>query len=204
MRRSLIAAGGLLAFAAAFRGQTPAPATADQAMLKQYCLSCHSERLKTGNLVLENLDPSNPAGHIETWEKVVRKVRAGMMPPSGSPRPARTQLDEFAGRLETALDREAGAHPNPGSVALHRLNRTEYANAVRDLLASISMPARFCRPTIRAKASTISRTPWDLAGFTRSYVAAATNVSRHGRRRPWTNAVPPPIACRATLAVRPY
>jgi hypothetical protein len=70
----------------------------------------------------------------ETWEKVVRKLRAGMMPPQGMPRPDQATLESFASGLETALEREATARPNPGRASLHRLNRTEYANAVRDLL----------------------------------------------------------------------
>jgi mono/diheme cytochrome c family protein len=114
---------------AAFRRPT------DQALVDQYCLTCHNDRAKTGNLSLTGLDVSQPGDQAETWEKVARKVRAGLMPPSGMPRPDRAALDAFAARLETGLDRAAVAHPNPGSSALHRLNRTEYANAIRDLLA---------------------------------------------------------------------
>jgi len=109
--------------------------SSDRALVDQYCLTCHNDRAKTGNLSLTGLDVSQPGDQAEIWEKVVRKVRAGLMPPSGMPRPDRAALDAFAGRLEGGLDRAAIAHPNPGSSALHRLNRTEYANVIRDLLA---------------------------------------------------------------------
>ncbi len=184
------------------RVQTPgAAAAADQAMLKQYCLGCHSDRLKTGNLVLENLDPSNPAGHIETWEKVVRKVRAGMMPPSASPRPTRTQLDEFAGRLETALDHEAAAHPNPGSIALHRLNRAEYANVIRDLLAvdidaSTMLPADDSSEGFDNIANALRMSPALLESAT---TAAATYQRGLPLATLVSGPLPPPIACPADL-----
>jgi hypothetical protein len=107
----------------------------DQALVDKYCITCHNDRTRTGNLTLTGLDVAQPGDHGEIWEKVVRKVRAGLMPPSGMPRPDRAVLDAFAARLEGGLDRYAAAHPNPGSSGLHRLNRTEYANAIRDLLA---------------------------------------------------------------------
>src|SRR5689334_15069951 len=126
--------------AAAMVASLPQPArtqteTPDRALLKQYCTGCHNQKARTAELMLDQLDPSNPGADAEKWEKVVRKVRAGMMPPAGLPRPDRATLDAFASRLETALDRAAAAHPNPGFVGLHRLNRTEYSNAIRDLLA---------------------------------------------------------------------
>src|SRR5690349_9212840 len=105
----------------------------DQALLNQYCATCHSDKLRTGGLSLQRLDLAHPAAEAETWEKVVRKLRAGMMPPSGAPRPERKTLDAFTSHLEAELDR--AAKPNPGTAGLHRLNRTEYANAIRDLLA---------------------------------------------------------------------
>jgi mono/diheme cytochrome c family protein len=107
----------------------------DRALLNQYCVGCHNEKTKTAGLMLDKLDLAHPGQDPETWEKVVRKVRAGMMPPSGMPRPARAVLDSWTAKLETELDRAAAAQPNPGSTGLHRLNRTEYTNAIRDLLA---------------------------------------------------------------------
>ena len=84
--------------------------------------------------MLDQADVDHPADHAEIWEKVVRKLRGGMMPPQGMPRPAQARLDAFMISLENALDRASLAHPNPGRSPLHRLNRTEYANAIRDLL----------------------------------------------------------------------
>jgi len=85
--------------------------------------------------MLDRLDINNVADHAETWEKVVRKLRVGAMPPQGMPRPDRATMDSLAGWLENSLDRAAAAHENPGRPVLHRLNRTEYGNAIRDLLA---------------------------------------------------------------------
>ena len=112
----------------------PAPSS-HRATLNRYCVTCHSARLKTADLVLENLDPEDAPAHPDVWEKVVRKLRTRAMPPAGVPRPDAATYDEFAGHLETALDRAATARPNPGRTTVHRLNRNEYANAVRDLLA---------------------------------------------------------------------
>lgn len=107
-----------------------------QAILKQYCVSCHSPRVKSGGLVLTTEDLANPGAHAATYEKVVRKLRAGVMPPIGMPRPPKAAYDGFAAWLEMELDSAAAAHPNAGRTeALHRLNRAEYQNAVRDLLA---------------------------------------------------------------------
>jgi len=155
---------------------------ADQALLTQYCVTCHSERLKTGNLVLEKLDPGRAAetpATAETWEKVIRKLRAGMMPPAGAPRPDRPRLDAFATSLETQLDRAATEHPNPGATALHRLNRNEYGNAIRDLLAldvdvSTLLPADDSAEGFDNVADVLRVSP----SLMDRYVAAAAKISR--------------------------
>jgi Protein of unknown function (DUF1592)/Protein of unknown function (DUF1588)/Protein of unknown function (DUF1585)/Protein of unknown function (DUF1587)/Protein of unknown function (DUF1595)/Planctomycete cytochrome C len=105
------------------------------AVVKQYCVTCHNDRLKTAELSLEKLDVSNAAGASEVWEKVVRKLRRGAMPPEGARRPDKTTYEGLTTWLESELDRAAASHPNPGRPLPHRLNRAEYANAVRDLLA---------------------------------------------------------------------
>jgi hypothetical protein len=112
-----------------------AKAEPDRAFLDQYCVGCHNERAKIASLTLDRMDPSHVADNAETWEKVVRKLKAGMMPPSGARRPDRATVDAFTARLEAELDRAAAAHPNPGATALHRLNRSEYTNVIRDLLS---------------------------------------------------------------------
>jgi mono/diheme cytochrome c family protein len=111
------------------------PATQNQrALLDKYCVTCHSDRLKTANLSLQGLDLAKVADHAEVWEKVIRKMRAGVMPPPGVPRPALADYEGLRDFLETEIDRVAATKSNPGSVVLHRLNRTEYANVIRDLL----------------------------------------------------------------------
>jgi mono/diheme cytochrome c family protein len=106
-----------------------------RASLNKYCVTCHNTRLKTGGLSLDAMDLENVAHGAEVWEKVVRKVRSGAMPPQGVSRPDRQTADSMVAWLETALDRAAAAAPSPGRPLVHRLNRVEYANAVRDLLA---------------------------------------------------------------------
>jgi hypothetical protein len=115
--------------------QTSAPAAAtDQALVQKYCLTCHNARVRTGGLTLEGMDPSDAAAHTELWEKVALKLRGGMMPPQGTPRPDEAALEGFATRLERTLDARALKDPDPGHKPVHRLNRTEYGNAIRDLL----------------------------------------------------------------------
>jgi mono/diheme cytochrome c family protein len=119
------------------RAQAPAakPESPARDLVNRYCVSCHNERAKTANLVLDRADLDRIGDAAATWEKVVVKLRSRAMPPPGNRRPDSAAYDAAAGWLETELDRAAQAHPDPGRPAsLHRLNRTEYANAVRDLL----------------------------------------------------------------------
>jgi len=116
--------------------QAPAPAAASnaQALLGKYCVSCHNQKARIGGLALDQLDVANPREHAEIWERVVEKLRAGSMPPPGRPRPDAAMYLASATELEGALDRAWEANPDPGRIgAVHRLNRTEYANAIRDL-----------------------------------------------------------------------
>src|SRR5438093_10727758 len=114
---------------------TPANAAAQyRALMDQYCVTCHNERAKTAGLMLDKMDLDHVSDGAETWEKVIRKLRGGMMPPIGRPRPANDDVSKFVGFLETSIDRAAAGKPNPGRAAIHRLNRTEYGNAIRDLL----------------------------------------------------------------------
>ncbi len=111
------------------------------ALLKQYCVTCHNERLKTGGLVLNPGDLTRVGETAETWEKVVRKLRAGAMPPAGAPKPDTAAANALRSSLEAELDRAAAEHPRPGELPLfHRLSRTEYVNAIRDLLDIQAMP----------------------------------------------------------------
>jgi len=108
---------------------------APRAVLQQYCFSCHNERREVGGLALDALDMADVAERADVWEKVVRKLRTGAMPPAGRPQPGKTASNYVATWLEAELDRAALLHPDPGRSTLHRLNRSEYQNAVRDLLA---------------------------------------------------------------------
>ncbi|HEY1342688.1 MAG TPA: DUF1592 domain-containing protein [Bryobacteraceae bacterium] len=127
--RSTIRLGAIVCAAFAAAAQT-APRLTDT-----YCAGCHNQKLRTGGVSLEGLDPGQPAGQADTWERVVRMLRSGTMPPPGLPRPDAPSISRFTVSLEDALDRDAAAHPNPGRTAVHRLNRAEYSNAIRDLLA---------------------------------------------------------------------
>jgi mono/diheme cytochrome c family protein len=123
-----------------FAASQQAPSTAlsaqqSRAILDQYCVTCHNERLRIADLTLDKMDVDNVAAGAEVWEKVVGKLRSGAMPPAGVKRPDAATYDGLAAYFETELDRAAAANPNPGRPAIHRLNRAEYSNAIRDLLA---------------------------------------------------------------------
>jgi len=111
------------------------PKTSGKTLLGRYCTGCHNERAKTAGIVLENVDPDRPGENAKVLEKVLRKVRSGEMPPRGLPRPDPAATGAFTASLQTALDQAAVNYPNPGRPAIHRLNRVEYSNAIRDLLA---------------------------------------------------------------------
>src|SRR5581483_1311390 len=151
----------------------------DRAFLNQYCVTCHNEKAKTAGLMLDKLDVDHPGDNAETWEKVVRKLRAGMMPPSGIRRPERSVIDSFTSSLEAKLDQAAAGKPNPGTTALHRLNRTEYGNAIRDLLAlpidsTTLLPADDASEGFDNVADVLGMSPQLI----QSYVSAASKISR--------------------------
>jgi mono/diheme cytochrome c family protein len=153
--RSVFGVAGLvLALAGAWSAYTPRPvqaaapqtatsnataagnAASYQPILTKYCVSCHDDRRKTADLSLQNIDLNDTAAHAAILEKVVKKLRSRAMPPAGLPRPDENTYTGMTAALETELDRAWAANPNPGRpAALHRLNRAEYRNAVRDLVA---------------------------------------------------------------------
>ena len=135
--------------------------------------------MKSGGLTIGALDAVHPEGDAAEWEKVVRKLRSGMMPPAGAPRPPRPAVEQFAASIEAGLDRAALAHPNPGRPALHRLNRTEYGNSVRELLDLEIDPAAYLPPDDMSHgfdnmAETLNVSPTLMEG----YVRAAGKISR--------------------------
>ena len=123
---------------AAGRAANPDDAAPRRAFLDKYCVTCHNGRLKTAGLQLDSMDAADVSGDVATWEKVVRKLRAGVMPPAGQRRPPKEESAPFVSSLEGALDRVTEAVPNPGRPAIHRLNRAEYASAIRDLFGTIA------------------------------------------------------------------
>mgnify|MGYP003353350298 FL=1 len=145
LSKKWLLAGVFGAFAlplAAHAQQTDAPATAPApagphaALVSKYCFGCHNDRLRTADMSLTGFDVEDPAAHPEIWEKVVRKLRARTMPPATVPKPDEATYNMLADFLESKLDAAAVAKPDPGrTVAAHRLNRAEYSNAIRDLLA---------------------------------------------------------------------
>jgi cytochrome c551/c552 len=135
--RTISVVRGFLVVAAATAGisfgQTP---SAEQAALKRYCMGCHNAKVKTGGIALDSLDIANAGQRSDAWEKVVRKLRTRSMPPAGLPRPDEPTYNSLLAKLETNLDTASAAKPNPGRTdTFRRLNRTEYRNAIRDLLA---------------------------------------------------------------------
>jgi hypothetical protein len=179
MNKAALAIFLLAAMAGLQQTARPQSKSSEQALLDQYCVTCHNQKLKTAGLMLDKLDLSHPASDAETWEKVVRKVTAGMMPPGGMPRPDRAKLDAFTTKLETALDLAARVKPNPGTPGLHRLNRTEYANAVRDLIAidvdvATILPADDSSEGFDNIADALAISP----ALVERYAAAAAKISR--------------------------
>ena len=165
--------------AAATRSTAAPLPPADPGFVKQYCLTCHNERAKVGGLVLDPTGLDHVGTDAEVWEKVVRKLKTGMMPPSGMPRPDRATLDGFAAALEARLDRAnpPGAHPE--APALHRLNRTEYANAIRDLLAiEVDVKALLPPDDSNEGFDNIAEALTVSPSLIQGYVGAAMKISR--------------------------
>ena len=139
MHRSLIVplvtAGSVALILSSLESAAPQRET-PRAVFDQYCVTCHNEKLHTAGLALDKLDIANPGANAEVWERVIGKLRAGSMPPPGRPRPDTATYFAAAAWLENEIDRAWAASPKPGRIgAVHRLNRTEYNNAIRDLFA---------------------------------------------------------------------
>lgn len=156
-----------------------------QAVLSKYCFMCHNEKLKSGGLALSTLDLANLGKNPEKWEKVVRKLRTGAMPPGKMPRPDKVTAENIVTGIEAELDRAALENPNPGRPSLQRLNRSEYRNAVRDLLAldidaASMLPADAAGYGFDNNADALSLSP----ALTERYLGAAAKISQMALARP--------------------
>lgn len=183
MKATVLSLGVVLLSATRAVGQpavpAPVPSHPQQGLVTRYCTGCHNDRTRAGGFSWTTLDLANPAADAQTAEKVIRRVRAGLMPPAGAPRPDAASLTALAGSLEAALDKVAAARPYAGAPELHRLNRTEYRNSVRDLLAidvdvSSMLPPDEVGRGFDNMADALAVNPALVQG----YVRAASKISR--------------------------
>jgi len=118
------------------RNQQTSPFSQQRATIDRYCIGCHNSKVRSGGLALDAIENDDVSRHPRQWEAAIRKLNARMMPPPGLPRPDERTYNQLITSLESALDQASAAHPNPGRTdTFRRLNRTEYHNAIRDLLA---------------------------------------------------------------------
>jgi mono/diheme cytochrome c family protein len=185
--------GANLALAVVAAAQTPAKETKPfnaPALVNRYCADCHSDEMHRGGLSLESFDLAHPEKNAEEAEKIIRKLRAGMMPPPGKPRPSNVELDSLATSLETSLGRVAAAHPYAGFTPLHRLNRVEYANSVKALLdldvdASDLLPPDDLSHGFNNMADVLTVSP----ALLEAYISAAGKISREAIGDPKASSV---------------
>ena len=166
-------------------GQASDAVAANQATVQKYCVSCHNEKVKSGGLTLSTMDLTRVTASPEVWEHVIRKVRTGAMPPAGRPRPDKAVAENLVTYLETELDKAAFANPNPGRPALPRLNRAEYRNAIRDLLAleidaASMLPNDIAGHGFDNNADALTLSPM----LTERYLGAAAKISQMALARP--------------------
>jgi len=156
-----------------------APAADAQAtLIKQYCVTCHNDKMKTGGLTLASFDPAHPDQNADTAEKVIRKLRLGMMPPPQARRPDVALLNNLASSLETKIDTFAAAHPNPGRRTFQRLNRAEYERAVKDVLdLDIDVNAFLPPDTMSGGFDNIADVQSFLPTLMEGYLRAAAKIS---------------------------
>jgi cytochrome c553 len=182
MRRGWVSAAALVLCPAAVCAQTSGTLSSvesQHALVDKYCAVCHNDETKSGGFSWSKVDLAQPGQSAEQLERVIRKLRAGLMPPVGMPRPDAGTMKEFAAALESGVDRAAARHPHPGRPALHRLNRTEYANSIHDLLnvnvdVSSLLPADDMSHGFDNMADALNLSPALMDG----YIRAAGKISR--------------------------
>jgi mono/diheme cytochrome c family protein len=163
-------------------------ANPNQALVNRYCVTCHNQKLRTAKLAFDTLDLDHPEKDALTWERAIRKLRGGMMPPPGMPKPAPAAVNSFATYLEDSLDKASAANFNPGSVRIHRLNRAEYANAMRDMFgidvdAAALLPSDDIGDGFDNIANALKVSP----SFLDQYIMAARAVAKQAIGTPLTN-----------------
>jgi mono/diheme cytochrome c family protein len=185
-RIALASSAALASAVPAWAAETAAPAAVASTppprhwgVLDKYCSECHNSTDWAGGIAFDALSADDIADDSQTWEKAIRKLETGMMPPPGKPRPTRAVLEDFAGELATRLDKAGLAHPYPGTKSLHRLNRTEYANAIRDVIGlqvdvSTLLPADDSGEGFDNIADVLGVSPTLI----QSYISAAMKLSR--------------------------
>src|SRR5580658_3964859 len=186
------AAGALLA--APQQAVKPAPAAVspsanpNRALVDRYCVTCHNQKLRTAKLAFDLADLDHPEKDAQTWERAIRKLRGGMMPPPGMPRPTPAAVNSFATYLEDSLDKASAANFNPGSVRIHRLNRDEYANSMREMFgidvdAAALLPSDDISDGFDNIANALKVSP----SFLDQYIMAARAVAKQAVGKPLTN-----------------
>lgn len=179
MSKGVVGWLGVVLAVGSVSAQTPSSTSSQRTLVDRYCVTCHNERLKTADLALDTLDLGDVGAAAATWEAVVQKLRAGMMPPPGRPRPEPEVVQEFRRWLQRTLDDAAQQDPEPGRVPTHRLNRTEYTNAIRDLLVlevdgTSLLPADVAGHGFDNVAGTLAVSPFLME----RYMSAARRISR--------------------------
>jgi hypothetical protein len=161
------------------RALSTTSANAQRELIENFCVTCHDNDKEKGGLTLEQFDPAAAEKSAETAEKMIRKLRSGMMPPAGADRPESGKLEALATALETRLDKVAAARPNPGRRTFQRLNRAEYANSIRDLLGIEVDVSAFLPPdTISHNFDNIADVQSMSATVLEGYLRAASRISR--------------------------
>src|SRR5580658_6048599 len=193
MRHLLLAAAFVTGAACTL---TAAPQQADKtattdpnkALVNRYCVTCHNQKLRTAKLAFDTMDLAHPEKDALTWERAIRKLRGGMMPPPGAAKPPLEAVASLATYLETSLDKASVANFNPGSVRIHRLNRAEYANAMRDIFG-IEVDAAALLPTddISNGFDNIADALKVSPSFLDQYIMAARAVGKQALGTPLTN-----------------
>src|ERR1700733_14435142 len=177
----------------------PASLAAHRAMLDHYCVTCHNQKAKTASLTFDTMDLTHVGQDAAVWGRACWKLLGGMMPPPGMPRPDLATVNSFVTFLEASLDQAALESPNPGTVSLHRLNRAEYANAIKDVLGvDVDAAALLPRDDISNGFDNIASVLKVSPSFLDQYISAAREVSRQAISHP-----PPTEPVKAVLHGEP-